>query len=42
MPSVRTGSLSGEVEDMRGLQKADGVEHAAIAVLDKIRPVKLD
>jgi len=37
---LRADALRGS--DMRGLQKADGVEHAAIAVLDKIRPVKLD
>jgi membrane associated rhomboid family serine protease len=28
--------------DMRALQKADGLEHAAIGILDKIRPVERD
>jgi rhomboid protease GluP len=28
--------------DMRALQKADGIEHTSIAILDKIRPVERD
>jgi membrane associated rhomboid family serine protease len=28
--------------DMRGLQKADGLEHTSIAILDKIRPAERD
>jgi hypothetical protein len=28
--------------DMRALQKADGLEHTAIGILDKIRPVERD
>jgi hypothetical protein len=38
--SLRAVAL--RTSDMRMLQKADGIEHTAIAILDKIRPVERD
>jgi hypothetical protein len=37
---LRATSL--RASDMKGLQKADGLEHTATAMLDKIRPAERD